>query len=379
MFSAMSRGLGISPGIRGSPVRLTPFQPSLDPAMALPTAPGNLATGCRVGVEHLAHGFLHPDFLSSLSGCLPPMSFSPSMDPAHALATSPGDEACVSRVRVEPLTSGHASVVRSSKATYEEQIKGLKTKLAVSEKQNRAMRLSMHHSGAFDADGTDGLVTRGRPVECESKIAVRRMKAANTAVQMSTLLQGKDIASNVIHFVKAAAAIDATVLDKLAGANLIPERMEEVADKRFKSGKRLKVSKIVPMRNAFLWQAKSRANKKVVKELRRLGGKALIDTPEQLQQWAAEQPEMPIFKFVTEGSSAIYVPPADLIFKKLMLNPMFKDTLRFDCPYDKSQLMPMWIMVRSPLISLVLVCSVVSSRSKQLNVKCHYLKLFEII
>jgi hypothetical protein len=376
MFSAMSRGLGIAPGCRRSPIRLTPFQPSLDPAMALPTAQGNLETGSRVGVEHLAHGFLHPDFFSSSSGCMP---FSPSMDPVHALATSPGDEGLGARVHVEPLTSGQANMVRSSSAKYQEQIKDLKTKLALFQSENRAMRLSMHHSGAFDAEGTAGLVTRGRPVECEAKQHVRRMAAAQTAVQMSTLLQGKDVASNVIHFVKAAAAIDATVLDKLAGANLLPERMEEVADKRFKSGKRLKVSKIVPMRNAFLWQAKSRANKKVVKELRRLGGKALIDTPEQLQQWAAEQPEMPIFKFVTEGSSAIYVPPADLIFKKLMLNPMFKDTLRFDCPYDKSQLMPMWIMVPTPLISLVHVCSVVSSCSKQLNVKCHYLKLFEII
>jgi hypothetical protein len=219
----------------------------------------------------------------SPSGGIPSMAFTPSMD--HVLATFPGDEACASRVLVEPLTSGHANIVSSTNAKLQEQIKGSKIKLDFREKENRGLRLAMHHSGAFDSQGTAGLVTRGRPVECESAQAVRRMAAAATAVQVSTLLQGKDVASNVIHFVKAAASLDPTVLDKLAGANLFPERMEEVVDKRFKGGKRLKVCKIIPKRNAFLWQAHSRANKKVVKELRRLGGKALIDTPEQLQQW----------------------------------------------------------------------------------------------
>jgi hypothetical protein len=127
----------------------------------------------------------------------------------------------------------------------------------------------MHHSGAFDSQGTADLVTRGRPVECESVQAVRRMAAAATAVQVSTLLQGKDVASNVIHFIKAAAGLDATVLDKLAAANLFP--------------------------------------------------------------------------------------------------------------YDKSLMMPMWIMVRPPLASLAPVSRVVSSRSKQLKLKCHYFKRFEFI
>jgi hypothetical protein len=136
MIDAMNRGLRVAPSFRGSPGRLTPFQPSLDPAMALRTAPGNLATGSRIGVEHLAHGILHADSLCSPSGGIPSMAFTPSLD--HVLATSPGDEACASRVRVEPLTSGHANIVRSTNAKLQEQIKGLKIKLDVREKENRA-------------------------------------------------------------------------------------------------------------------------------------------------------------------------------------------------------------------------------------------------
>jgi len=85
----------------------------------------------------------------------------------------------------------------------------------------------------------------------------------------------------------------------------------------------------------------------------------LVDTPEQLQQWASEQPEMPTFRFLTTGSSVVYTPPADLIFNKLLLNPMFKDTLRFDTPYNKTQMMPMWILVRFTL-RLLLSCACVS-------------------
>ena len=105
------------------------------------------------------------------------------------------------------------------------------------------------------------------------------MMAAQSVVELSGLIQGPDTVTNALEFLEVVAAKDPAIMTRLASQGLRPQVMEEVQDKRYtKQGcKRMRVAPIVSVKNAFLWQAGSRATNQTVHELRRLGGKIELD------------------------------------------------------------------------------------------------------
>ena len=78
----------------------------------------------------------------------------------------------------------------------------LRAKLKQAQVENAALRKTMFHSSLFDAASTCGLVkrrgARGAPVTEASKRAPRREAAAKVILEMSIMVQGLEIGSNLI-------------------------------------------------------------------------------------------------------------------------------------------------------------------------------------
>jgi hypothetical protein len=297
----------------------------------------------------------------------------------HAASWRPGPPLKVSSAHPVPVIS---EVLPGKKLAFKksEPYAKLLQDLQQAETENAALKKLMHHSGAFDAAGTEGLIKRrGAPVKDPSLRAARVRAAAATVLEMSLMVQGPDIAANIVALVKAATARDASVPAAIAREGMIPELMEEVTDKRCKTGKRTQLKKVCEKKTAWLWQAKTATKSGAIHEQRRMMGKGLVDSPDKLQQWAEEQPELPEIAFVQEGSSAMYVPPKQLL-EKLRSNPKFEDTIRWQAPYDKqSDKLFMWYLVRPSLSSLYLArvdstCCHVASHDKP-----GFVPLFKII
>jgi len=236
-------------------------------------------------------------------------------------------------IELVELESGHGY---TSKRVYEQNLE-LKTINLTLMSELAAIKKALYHSGIDNGlGGLQGILKRkGRPIEKENVRNSRRIAAAQTMVVLSKLIQGPDLASNVVAIARAATSEDGDVPRKLVEEGVFPERLVEVPDKRTKSKMRLTVqTTLMSKKNGFLWQAAHTVTSKSVKGLRDYGGKGLIDTPEQLQGWAAAQPELPDFQFVMPGSSAIWTPPTDLL-EKLLANTAFTDSLRWDAPYEK--------------------------------------------
>lgn len=236
-----------------------------------------------------------------------------------------------------PLESCGASNKQGTPTCLVRENESLRAKLKQAQVENAALRKTMFHCSLFDKASTCGLVKRrGVPVKEASKRAPRREAAAKVILEMSIMVQGPEIGPNIIELVKVAASRDPSVTAQLGKADLLPVVMEEVSDKRYKDGVRLRKKKICSKRNGWLWQAMTTTKNQAILAMRTLMGKQVIDDPKCLQSWAAVQPELPSLEFVHDGSSAIWVPPLEL-FDKLLSNPKIADTLSTNTPYDKLQ------------------------------------------
>jgi hypothetical protein len=103
-------------------------------------------------------------------------------------------------------------------------------------RENDALRNVMHHSGHFDSKSTEGLIKRrGAPVTAPSERAGRVILAANSILEMSIIVQGPDLAANMVALVQAATAKDPSVPSAIAKGGMIPEISEQVPDKRWKT------------------------------------------------------------------------------------------------------------------------------------------------
>lgn len=254
------------------------------------------------------------------------------------------------KVAVTLLKRGRGGFTATPIVMYDENTL-LKKRVKELEGQTHALKEALFHSGSVcNQLGLAGLLPqRGKPVTNPDRKRVKRMMAAQSVVELSGLIQGPDTVTNALEFLEAVAAKDPAIMTRLASQGLLPQVMEEVQDKRYtKQGcKRMRVAPIVSVKNAFLWQAGSRATNQTVHELRRLGGKAVVQTPEQLQAWAAGHPDLPEMKFVLPGSSAVWTPPIALL-TTLMSNPDFKASLRTLAPYASLHLCKktfMWYLV----------------------------------
>ena len=214
------------------------------------------------------------------------------------------------------------------------------------EGERDALKSAMQHSGLFDAEATFGLVPkRGRPTTDPSVRAGRVRKAAGLALNLGTAIQGPNIADNVVALVKQATALDPSVPQRLMQDGMFAEEVVLVPDKRYKGGMRMQVQNIVSDRNAFIFTARTNTTGSAIRELRELAGTNLISTPEMLQSWAMRQTELPAIKFLLEGWPIVCVPPLELL-TKLMQNPLFSDTIRWEAPYDKqNEKLIMWLTV----------------------------------
>lgn len=260
-----------------------------------------------------------------------PGSWAPLVEctPGNPCITPGLETLCVTpiqRMQLQPLSKWQSEVA----AELHEQI-------ARQAKEIAALKSMVYHSRPENSRrGLEGLMKRaGRPVEKESIKKVRRLAAAATMVEVCKMIQGPDLASNTIAFVAAATCEDPSVPQRLIAAGVFPERLVIVPDKRTQTQFRVKaVGTLVPKNNAFLWQATNTVTNKAVKGLRQLGGKLLMDTPEELQKWAAQQPELPDFRFAMAGSCAVWTPPTTLL-QKLLENDRIVESLRWEAPYEK--------------------------------------------
>lgn len=277
------------------------------------------------------------------------------------------------RVQVTQIKQGHgftAANVHDENMRLKAQCKDLQAQVS-------ALKLTLFEAKAVSEDAEGGLAKlkakRGPKITLPSKIRAARMAAAGAVLELSTLIQGEDdLVLNALDLLKVAAAKEPTILARLAAEGLLVERLEVVPDKRYtkQDNKRTRVAAVVSTKNAFLFQAGSRASNDTVHQLRTLGGKALIQTPEQLQAWAAVHPDLPKMKFVIPGSSAIWVPPSELL-PKLFNNPKFMASLKTTAPYARMYFCRKrfcWYLV-SPCLSEVvraaschLVCRTVNNK-----------------
>jgi hypothetical protein len=255
-----------------------------------------------------------------------------------------------------PVTDDMPSTIRKVQVThfrhgfqkkvYTDENKALKRKLQDAEGERDALKSALHHSGLFDAASTFGLVPkRGRRTTDPSLRAGRVRAAAGLALDLGTAIQGPNTADNIVALVKQATAKDPSVPQRLMQDGMFAEEMVLVPDKRYKGGQRMMVQNIVSDRNAFIFTARTNTTGSAIRQLRELGGSSLISTPEMLQSWAMRQPELPAIKFLLEGWPIVWVPPLELL-TKLMQNPLFSETIRWDAPYDKqNEKLIMWLTV----------------------------------
>jgi hypothetical protein len=288
------------------------------------------------------------------------------------------------RVAVSQIKQGHGFTAAN---VHDENIR-LKAQCTELKAQVSALKLTLFEAKAVSEDAEGGLAKlkakRGPKITLPSKIRAARMAAAGAVLQLSTLIQGQDdLVLNALDLLKVAAAKEPAILARLAAEGLLVERLEVVADNRYTQHdcKRTRVAAVVSTKNAFLFQAGSRASHDTLHQLRRLGGKALIQTPEQLQAWAAVHPDLPAMKFVLPGSSAVWTPPSELL-PKLFANPRFKASLRTTAPYDRlhfARKRLCWYLVsatlcESPCVTANhVVCRLVNNK---LDDTSTYLKLF---
>ncbi len=296
----------------------------------------------------------------------------------HMISSSRATIGIFPKVQVTQIKQGCGF---TSTNTYDENIR-LKKRVKELEAQVDALKKALFNSGVLGKESAhhgalDGLVKRrGAPITNPKKRRDDRMKAAEAVVELSTLIQGPDRVGNAVDFLQAAASQEPTILNRLALEGLLAERLEEVVDKRYTAHgcKRTRVAPVVSINNAFLWQAGSRATNETLHELRRLGGKALVKTPEELQMWAAGHPDLPELRFVLPGTSAVWAPPVDLL-KKLMSNTAFRESLRTTAPYTRlhfCQKTFVWYLV-SILASFIVLASVILSSSIPIeNQLCSY-------
>jgi hypothetical protein len=196
-------------------------------------------------------------------------------------------------------------------------------------------------------------------------------------VRISKMIQGPDLADNVDSLVKMATLEDANVRELLLATGGIPAQLVSIPDNRYTCGYRIeRQSTIVPKRAAMMWQARTGVTGACLRELRILAGKGVIDTPQALQKWALEQPEMPQIKFVPTGDIAVYAPPVDLMSK---ITSELGHHIRTVAPYDKGAKIHCFYLVTVCLDCRVIACAIYAVRQfYDLNVCILRVKLISL-
>jgi hypothetical protein len=218
-------------------------------------------------------------------------------------------------------------------------------------KENAALKLLLCRHGV-SAKESHGLVPRaGRKPTRTEPVKARRDSNAEAALRMCKMLQGDNLPDVIEALVDRAINEDPLVRDRLMKTGGIPTTFSLKPDKRHKTGVRKVMDKIMPNRNAALWQMKTGATASTIKTLRKMGGRAIIDTPQQLMAWTLRQPELPEFEFVIPGGSAVWA-PALALFAKLEKSAIVQDMIRWAAPYTMSKLKQLfvWYMVSAVLV-----------------------------
>jgi hypothetical protein len=201
-----------------------------------------------------------------------------------------------------------------------------------------ALKLLLCRTGLVSAAMSGGLVARlGRPpTKTEIKLC-RREAAASTVLTLCKIVQGPSLADNIETIVDLAVREDPSVRDRLIVTGGIPTEIVRLPDKRFNVGYREeRQRKLLSSRTGALWQMKTGATASCIKELRKMGGKGIIDRPEALFSWTLRQPELPRIEFVVPGQGHVWTPPLEL-FDKLEQNNTIQDNIRWTAPYDNSK------------------------------------------
>ena len=222
----------------------------------------------------------------------------------------------------------------------------LHQELMAKDQQIADLKQLLRSSGLVGKEESHGLIpSRGRPPSRTEPKRARREAQAECVLRLAKVIQGPDLASNMAALVDVAVREDPSVRNCLLETGCLPTVTTQKPDARFSCGYRGdRSTKIVPTRNAAIYQASTGATAASIKALRELGGDKLIDTPEALREWMEWQPELPPIKFVKEGCSAVHV-PLDHLLEKLMCNPRITSTIRWVAPYNRGGKLVVWYMV----------------------------------
>lgn len=307
---------------------------------------------------------------------LPVIPTWPPSSPSHASFTVFADQTntvCMeSSQKPKDWGTGKATNSAGVEPQAAGEVAALKEQLLQAEAKIRAMKQCMLHSGLGCFD--EFLVRRGGPVTNPSARKSLRAKAARDILTLSRLIQGPDMVRNIVDIVEASLKVCPLVGEALRAAGLIPKKMEKITDKRHACGYRWQEKKLVTKKNAFVWQALTATKNSAVTSMKSLMGKALIDTPNQLQGWAMRQPELPSIEFVLPGESAVWVEPKELL-QKLLCHQPFVDSIEWGAPYDKQhQKLFIWKLVSclftcdlyrlTPLLNVRMLTTICSNNSR---------------
>ena len=220
-------------------------------------------------------------------------------------------------------------------------------KLKACEAENERLRSMLEKTKMFTKDQLGGVIKRRGPkVKKPARNRQIALDRADAVLDIAQLFQGEDLAANVVDVIKAAIVRDPEVEAKIIAAGIPLWREVMVPDKRYKCGYRMeRDATLIDRNNAFLLQANTGHTQKLSKQLRKLGGKRIIDSVQTLQKWALQQPELPEIRFVDPSwSSAVCVDLEDLLRNKILKNDLITQYIRTSFPYNKNVYF-VWYMV----------------------------------